>query len=350
MKIALLYSGHLRSIKKTSQLHNIFISQLKKKNEVKIFCQTWEEPESKTMTWWNYSDLINEENYSPNEILKNTINPDIFIINKKSSTYIKPNYYNSTITYDGIASMYYALNESFKLCEEYSSKNNWEFEIVIRMRYDIEFDYVSLLELIEHSQINKNQIFFSTNTYDFFDSYTDVLFVLVNKNKISDFFNNLNLFLQDDFLRVYFNKYTKFIPEIFISEFILQNNKILKIFLEINIVRINDEIVNVGNNFWLDTFKNSINNSEFVKKIFVDEKIYLIQLQKYLCSYNFYNLFPILNGKINYLSIYNFSILRLQKKIDKDLYFLCLRKSLAYKQNWFLNKFIRTICLIEKFQ
>lgn len=348
MKIAILYSGHLRSIEQTHHLHLKFINLLKKEHELKIFCQTWDEQESKTESWWGKKELMNNFTFNPEEIINKFIKPDEIIINEKLLNIEVPLNYNSTISYEGIYSMFYGINQSYILYKKFSEEKDWVADILIKIRYDIDFNIEPVLNNINNISQNKFLVF-SSNSYDFFNSYSDTLFVF--DNNTIDLFNSFELFKENKTLTSYFNKFKYFIPEVFISEFVLKNKNHIKLNKDLFIIRVNGNKILV--NCESEKLKLEIGISLIYKlyaNIFVNDNEYKQQLKKYLTNKKlneFYNLFI---NDVHYSDILNTLLTIIKNKNKRDIVFQIIDIIIYNNKIQFIKKtLLKSIWRTQKF-
>lgn len=351
MKIALLYSGHLRSVEQTYLMQKKFIKLLSENNEVKIFCQTWDEPEANTKTWWNKEEIKLNELFNPNEILTKTIHPDEIVINSNETKLDAPHFYKSKISYEGVYSMFYSINQSYLLYDDYCRKMKWEADVLIKIRYDIEFDIESIINNIHLAIDNDEMIVFSSNTYDFFDSFSDTLLVLPNNNKYSDFFNINNKFLDNSLLIKYFEIYVEFIPEIFISDFVFNNPKFVRLNNNLYLIRTNGdkiEISSLNQKKIIETTILNINN--FCHHKFSNKKQFNQKLTLFLNRYELNKFNNFYTDKIKFIDIVYSIKMIVKNPIKENIVFTILTNTINNTKNSYLKLLIiKILCRIQRF-
>lgn len=304
MKIVLLYSGHLRSIHKTIDNHIGFKNALVEGgNDVKIFCQTWADVESETQSWWNLGGKNDSEVLAPAEILVSLLAPNEFIVSKKQEFNSAPEFFNSLISYEGISSMFYALKQSYLIYERYSERNSWIADVVIRIRYDIEFDFADIVDKIIDVTKEKKLLAISSKTYNYLNSYSDLLFVLPSDHA-SKLFNTFDCFNNISVLKKYFSKYKHFLPEIFVSEYVMRNSKVELLFSRVTILRMNGDLVEVSmidkeSQFLFDVC--AIVDVHDVIHFNVDE--YRNYLKRFLVENDLFRLYKFYIGKVGIVEI-----------------------------------------------
>lgn len=234
MKIAILYSGHLRSFNLVKSSHLKLIQELNcPGNDVKVFCQTWDSFEANTNSWWGKSEEKFESDLNEVELLVKILKPTAYSILSQKDVELstKPDFYCSDISFSGIESMFLAFNEVSKLLKSYCDTSTWQPDCIIRIRYDIDFDSSVFVNGILNFADN-NLVCFESNIWSFANAISDVLFAFPY-NLLNSFLNALENFRNHNILKLYFKRYKLFVPELFISNFVFNG---------INRVYINDDI------------------------------------------------------------------------------------------------------------
>lgn len=176
MKIALCISGQPRYLDNGYQ--HIY-KNLLSKHEMDIFIHTWwddnligkrfdfsQHGRDRIGVWESGTIQKIENFYKPKDILIEK--PKIFNIDtfKNLNEYWKTNFSESNS--NNSISMWYSILNSNKLKKDYESKNNFRYDLVIRCRFDILFDFFYLdLDSIDSDfiyvqsigQIRKNKIY-----------------------------------------------------------------------------------------------------------------------------------------------------------------------------------------------
>lgn len=244
INVAILYSGNIRSFENVKEKHIKFINSLKFKYNVKVFAQTWDQIESSTNSWWTKSnDKINTNKASIEKLIVENLKPEVIHIstNILPTKYKAPHFFKSKISYDGIKGMLNSNLLVWQIFENYITKENWRPNFVIKIRYDIDFDYELFLNKLDY--ISKKNIvltYFSEN-WAFANVYSDILIAFDFENA-KKFYKSLAVFCNNNFLVKYFELYTTFIPEIFFFKFVLKDCEILTNRENLNIIRVNSDI------------------------------------------------------------------------------------------------------------
>lgn len=146
MRIALLFSGHLRSFELT---YETFRRTILENNEVDVFCTTWE-----TVGWWtgdftgahinpdmNFVDVSKfKDHYNPVVFdIQNYFSHYRFPIEKMAETYADI-LHDKRIRLINPLSMYYKMQRVINLFEDYLKLTSKEYDVVIRTRPDIILD------------------------------------------------------------------------------------------------------------------------------------------------------------------------------------------------------------------
>lgn len=136
-KIALLLSGHIRSLKYTSEN----ISQVVETLKCDVFAHTWDQVEMNSSTW-REPDLSYKEGFEI--ILLQKLNPVKILIEQQSPSMLKlfksqdyQNVFHNDNSMSGSHYMLYGMKKVFELMEQYENENKINYEIIIRYRYDL---------------------------------------------------------------------------------------------------------------------------------------------------------------------------------------------------------------------
>lgn len=233
MKIAFLYSGHIRSFNLTQNKHFELIDKLSKCHDVKLFGHTWDVVESNSQSWWkNESDSIFESEIDIKECL-NFINWSGIMIEKEK--HFPNNFLNfkSQISYESIYSMFYGWKMVYELYYKYKESKTWVADVLIKLRFDIEFDVEQILKSVDSIMdlivVNKSQ------TWGLEHAYSDIIFI--GKESIFNPSLALERFESSKTLKLYFKRYKLFIPELFVSKFVFDFSKVICKDLSLIIVR-----------------------------------------------------------------------------------------------------------------
>lgn len=247
LKIAVIYSGNLRSLNLVQCSHVKFLDNLKLSNDVKIFCQTWNTIESETTSWWSKKNSKSEyDKFYISETIHQILNPVDFSLSILEETILhnKPFFFKSKISYDGIFSMLKANYYAWILLQDYIKKENWIPDIVIKIRYDIDFDFEEFnLNLKSVYKQNKILTFTSFN-WAFTNSYSDI-FIAFKYENAKLFYTAFEKFTNNDYLEKYFENYTLFVPELFYFKYILKECLVININENLNIIRIGGSNVTI---------------------------------------------------------------------------------------------------------
>ncbi len=213
MKVAIVLSGHLRSYKDTLQNFNDFVNKIKSDNhEVKIFCHTWSEVESNTTSWWKQNEIKESALQSIENEVINKYDPAAYIVENSENVILENEFefYKSRISFEGVQLMYYSLSQSFEILKEFELKNNWQSDLVIRSRYDILLDF-------ENIPLSPSNIMIPiSGAFDIIGGLSDV-FAMIPRNQIDFYAEQYKNFCDKSILKKYFERYTLFIPELFLA-------------------------------------------------------------------------------------------------------------------------------------
>ena len=232
-------------------------------HNVRLFGHTWKVSESSTQSWWKNEQERNLSN-PENEIdFVNNLNWTKLLIEEEIEINHKYDKFNSHISYNGVNSMFYGWKKVNELYSEYKNSQNWKADLVIKLRYDIDFNIDRILDVVKSTSdniyVNRSHIF------ELAKSYSDIIFI--GRETELNFSLALEKFNSNFFLKTYFKKYNLFIPEIFVSNFIFESSKINCVDFELVIVRDENTRVNIfESKLLLDKFFVS-ENKKFLSSI-----------------------------------------------------------------------------------
>lgn len=241
MKIAILYSGHIRTFNKVKEKHLQFIDSLRLFSEVKIFVHTYSEIDSNTHSWWNRNTQINNYKANTNEVI-DFLQPQTYVINGFDVSEIVPEYFVSDGSFEGTISMVKSINEVYKQLNTYSKNSNWLPDYIIKTRFDISFNINKVIDAIKHIE-NKKGIFIKAKNSNTLGGVSDIFFIHklnLPLDRILEKFNGKELIL-------YFKKYKIFYMELFIYENFIKRQEIIYIRPNLEIHRLNGNILKVDN-------------------------------------------------------------------------------------------------------
>jgi len=245
LKIAILYSGNIRSFEKTKFIHISFIENLVSQgNDVRVFCQTWDSIESNTESWWKKSSY-SSDNVVPTQL--RVLKPQILKIEKNLIFSADSLHVLNGVLFENLYSMYFSWSSAYREYVKYSETEIWYADVLIKLRYDIDFDFRPFIDLIKTS--NFNIVAVKSKYYNDFKSFSDCVFLLKNKRSNLFIFDMCNFLMNSSLIDGYKAKFNKFIPEIFLSQILNANCDITVVDIDLNIIRLNGEaiIVNSAN-------------------------------------------------------------------------------------------------------
>ncbi|HMZ46119.1 MAG TPA: hypothetical protein PLU36_04895 [Chitinophagaceae bacterium] len=218
MKIALILTGNLRSYKTA---YNSLVENIIDPLQPDIFIHTWETQDANTPTWWN-NNLIAEPEKTSYEDLQQMYNPQKILIEANKDFQLKHSV-PSRINMPGIYSMFYGWQKGFEIMKQFEEINNFEYDIVIRTRFDILLSQKITIDLLTKC-INENMICLPySDTWFMLGGFVDT-FIITNR-KIAE--KCICLLYNFDIFTENFNSFRHnfFIPEIYFGE-CLNNNGI----------------------------------------------------------------------------------------------------------------------------
>jgi hypothetical protein len=134
-KVALLISGHTRSIQDT--VNNI--KEIKEILSCDVFIHRWATQDMNRASWRN-PEKYSTEAFSW-KVLENALKPKTSIVEDAEwvLSNVFPKLYNQKTSTEFIGSHYmvYGMWKSFKLCQDYSQSSGKKYDVVIRYRYDL---------------------------------------------------------------------------------------------------------------------------------------------------------------------------------------------------------------------
>ena len=279
MKIGLVLFGHLRSFRSTHDSFQQFLETLQQSGDVDVFCHTWDIEESVTASWWkehaegdippvtvNTQEI--EEKYKPT---KYTI--------EHSRRFDDSAYRTSSIPVAGILSMLYTQQKAFELLKQYEVENNFQYDIVVKTRYDLLYEIVpGFNRIIAECLKTKNVYLPSSNPYELLGSYSDI-FAIGGREEMEKYFSFCsNLKKATEYYEG--DGYTPLIPEycmtVYLDRIGVKSNELHDI--RLNILRMN------GEKFQVNSDKNFTNNGPlcFYKKTIGLAKEMLCRVQNIL--------------------------------------------------------------------
>jgi len=133
-RIAICFSGHIRNweLAATNQKkywEECFINSSKELIQIDYFFHTWNESTERPSRNSNY--ITRQLTSDEIEKLLITYNPKKYIIDEKIC--------HSFLHKDYILGIFYGFSESMKLKREYEIENNFEYDIVVKSRFDLIF-------------------------------------------------------------------------------------------------------------------------------------------------------------------------------------------------------------------
>ena len=176
-KVAILLSGHTRSIKYT--INNIL--KLKNCLNSDIFIHTWSEVNQKGKHIWKKEnetyDISVEDNIS---LIKKKLEPKLFKI-EKNSVDINDLKCDRKV-YSNTLSMVIGIYKAFNLLKSFENKNSFKYTHIIRYRFDLEIESVNR---IKNSILNLNAncvLLVRHNWASCLGVYSDIFIALTRKN------------------------------------------------------------------------------------------------------------------------------------------------------------------------
>lgn len=308
VKIALLYSGHVRSFNLVKECHLSLIKWLRDNYDLLIFCQTWDTPDANTPSWWGKEEYegINEKNIS--ETIKLNLKPTVLKINNKSDieSCETPKYFKSLISYEGIISMYFALYEAYRLLQRYCKDKSWSPDFVFRLRYDIEFDFLAIENYLNLPNYSNKVFAFASDNWFLSGAISDVFYILPFKES-SIGFDLLAKFKDNTIISEYFKKYNSFVPEIFLTKLISNKFQIENIKGSLSIIR------NNGSNLIISSLNKTLTPIQYLNKIksrscdiYESDELYTSDLIRFINNSKLEKYSELLLLELNFKILFNY--------------------------------------------
>lgn len=156
-KIALLISGHIRNYQLIQSLNKI------KNYDFDVFVHTWDNygvkgKETDINDNTDTNNIINIIETIPNLVSYKIENNKNFLLSLNDESI----YFNYSSPEKFIKSQLYSINQSFKLFDEYKQRENINYDLVIKLRFDLIIeDFIVDNELI--NDVNNYKIIFAPN-------------------------------------------------------------------------------------------------------------------------------------------------------------------------------------------
>ena len=136
MKLAILLHGHMRSYEKTFSSYKKVVKKLKKQFDTcDVFLHTWDTKEPNTRTWYPIPPDANGD--VDEQEIKSMYAPTKMLMERQDIK--EPNKTLFGICYEGLKYSAYSAYAANQLKEEHEKENNFTYDIVIKMRPDVEF-------------------------------------------------------------------------------------------------------------------------------------------------------------------------------------------------------------------
>lgn len=162
-RVAILVTGHMRKLKILESLERAM--RRAKGIEFDVFCFTWDNIGLKGKET-NINDEVDLEEVRsmvlrlPNLVSYEIQNNREFILKNQNR---EATYFNFSSPEVFLKSQLYSIEQSFRLMEEFSNKNNIKYDLVMRVRADLEIREFSVDEKT-FQDINNHKIIFVPNT------------------------------------------------------------------------------------------------------------------------------------------------------------------------------------------
>lgn len=217
MKIGILLFGHLRSFRQTTGSFTRLTEFLSRHGDIKIFCHTWDTEESVTASWWkgDQNDLSGIQSVNRSELEK-VYQPEELEIETSRRFDTSGLDLDSSVPAEGILSMLHSQVKVFHLMKNYEARTGSRFDLVIKSRFDLEYDVDdSFSEQIRDSAVENLVCLPTSNPYEIIGSYSDV-FVIAGRQVSEKYFSFCENFREAVQL---YNQigYRKFLPEFCMS-------------------------------------------------------------------------------------------------------------------------------------
>jgi|GEM_PF-3412695 len=220
MRIAIVFSGHLRSFRNTHSSFQQLRSVLSQHADVDVFCHTWDVEESVTASWWkdHAADTPPPPNVNADELIR-LYQPVRFRIEPSKKFEEPPVNIKSIIPVSGLLSMLYSQYSGLGLMEEYQKENNISYNLVIKTRYDLGFEIASAFDEMIGCAVDEQCVFVpNTNPYELAGACADI-FALGPPKGMNEYFRFYERF--SEALSVYEScGYRELIPELLLKTYL----------------------------------------------------------------------------------------------------------------------------------
>jgi hypothetical protein len=156
MQIAILFTGHIRTLNQTYQSFNHAFTGL----NPNIFCHTWNKISHQDHVWYSKDGDGNLATrvITPNDFI-HYLKPKKFQIDIQQK-YVSDNpKYNEVGGYSAVHSQWESIKKAWELMLDYERKNNIKFDVVIKTRYDLFYNNKIDINELKDVVINKNIIY-----------------------------------------------------------------------------------------------------------------------------------------------------------------------------------------------
>jgi hypothetical protein len=236
MKVALLFSGNVRNFKDT---HRSFFHYFIKDNDCDVFIHTWNTKDSNTSSWWRKEKKSRK--FSLEDLCK-IYRPKAIEVEDYLDSFQSKRFKN--VFLHNLMSMQYGIKSVFGLFDSYRKKTGAEYDIVVRVRFDLIFK--SIFNNNEfYDCINSNSVYLPKSmTYKVLNGVSDVFAFgpPCLMEKYCNFFDNLidnsGLCSEDGGVIV---------PEFLLDDY-LKNNSVNVQYteMEVGVLRSSTNIVNIN--------------------------------------------------------------------------------------------------------
>jgi hypothetical protein len=176
--IAILLSGHTRTVEKTAQSFNNSFRNLDKK----IFCHFWNTIGHTTPVWWNINGDGIKDKINP-VCISNLYHPDKILVEEEKKFKTENILFNQVRGYEAVHSQWESIYQSYKLMEEYERENDIRFDIILKTRYDLYYE--TIIDVSELNTSKANYIYFLATPHSkTCKIYSDILY-FCNRNIFS---------------------------------------------------------------------------------------------------------------------------------------------------------------------
>ena len=197
MKVAVCYSGHLRTIKDCYNSHARFLLE---KFNPDVYLHSWDNIEATTNSWHSLhmtNRIVDDKMLS---FIEHNLAPKDILIEKQIDFNLQGNQSGASISLNGLKNMTYSMFSAFML----SQKNNIEYDFIIKIRPDLllKTDFINIYS--EHSlQMfgNKKSTKVLYKGVDIDYGALDCLFIAKEGTSAVDafkIFNNFDMFYRKD--------------------------------------------------------------------------------------------------------------------------------------------------------